>query len=161
LDLEPALALERALGSLVSCEAIEIEAGDLLAWFPHAWIQGLKDIDPADNSAVWGLMARCDASPAYLGLAAELGDGLSRTLARAVLRQRSSSGNAAARRQLLSLLTRPCGPDEVRTQLHAQLIEDGILAPDARVEVLVGGQIREITLSGAQQSGCDPDDSSG
>ena len=126
----------------------DIALGDVNQWFPQGWIDRLKDLktrsgkDAEDSYDT--LMRTCDAHPDYLGLVAELGGEAGRFLAISILKLRAKGGDEAARLTLIALLARQCGPDEVRTGLHAELVESGLLPEGGTVSMLVQGKVREI-----------------
>lgn len=145
---KPAMRLERASIAPELGEAPDIALGTLAQWFPQAWIDrltGLKTYKGKETEDRYdALMRECDAHADYLGIVAELGGESGRFLAISILKLRAKEGDQAARQMLIGLLARPCGPDKVRTGLHADMVELGLLPEGGTVSMLVQGKLREI-----------------
>lgn len=129
-------------------DAPDITLGALPEWFPQAWINRLTELKAvkgkASETRYDALMLACDAHPDYLSIAAELSGEAGRFLAISILKRRAGNGDEAARQALIALLVRPCGADKVRTGLHADLVEAGLLPEGGTVSMWVQGGLREI-----------------
>ena len=123
--------------------------GDHATWFPRPWVQAMTGLaresrqgNQAAVQARWeAQLDACDAHPAYLERAAELGDAAMRLLALGMLKQRAKAADAAAIDSLRWLLTRPCGPDTVRMELLDWLAEQGLQTRGQPVQILAAGQV--------------------
>lgn len=139
-------AAAHALGALA--EPADIHAGEFRDWFPYAWIlefQAAKGA-AAQDAALKAQYGACDAHADYLATAAELGDKAVRFYALEILKTRAQSGDAAARDTLLALLTRPCGPDEVRMELDIWLRQNGYVNPAQPLPILLKSKITELRM---------------
>jgi len=140
--------IERAASAPDSGDAPDVALGELNQWFPKSWIARLTKLKALQGQEAEdrydALMRACDAHPDYLGVVAELGGEAGRFLAISILKLRAKGGDAAARRCLVDLLARPCGPDKARTGLHADLVDSGLLPEGGTVRLLAHGQVREI-----------------
>lgn len=129
-------------------EAPDIALGEANHWFPQRWIDRLGELGAKRGKAAEDhydtLQRECAAHPDYLGLVAELGGEAGRFLAISILKRRAVAGDATAKQALIGLLARPCGPDKVRTVLHAELVEEGLLPEGGTVSMRVQGKVREI-----------------
>jgi len=126
-------------------------AGEPHDWYPATWIMKLRNAHPnADETVFDALYRRCNAHPDYLAIAAELGGTAVRILALGTLEQRTLAGDRAALDKQLSLLTRPCGPDQARLELGRWLEENGHLSPDQPHPMLIRGEVHEQQLIAMQ-----------
>lgn len=129
-------------------ETPDIPLGELNSWFPQTWINRLAELKGEKGKVLEdrhaALMRECDAHPDYLGIVAELGGESGRFLAISILKLRAKSGDEAARQTLIDLLARPCGPDEVRSGLHADMVDLGLLPAGGTVAMLAQGKVQEI-----------------
>ena len=129
-------------------EAPDIALGEVNQWFPKNWFDSLIRAKTLHGKAredhYNDLMRQCDAHPDYLGLVAEFGGETGRFLAISNLKLRASGGDEAARQALIGLLARPCGPDKVRTGLHADMVDAGLLPEGGTASMLAQGKVREI-----------------
>ena len=129
-------------------ESPDIALGELNYWFPQRWIDRLfamKELKGKQSEDFYdALMRECDAHPDYLGVVAEFGGESGRFFATSILKLRAREGDEAARQALIALLIRPCGPDKARTNLHADMVEDGLLPEGGTVSMWAQGQLREI-----------------
>jgi Tfp pilus assembly protein PilF len=129
-------------------ETPTVALGHLNEWFPHPYIQSLRalgaDADeklPAESNR---LLMQCDAHPDYLGKVAELGGTGAASLGVMILQARADAADAAAIAELVSLLTRPCGPDSVRASIHQRLYERKQIEADRAIRMLTLGEVREV-----------------
>ena len=145
---EPIFDLDLALLSASEPGGYVVEIGELAAWFPISWYSRLRDLRDARKSVIEVQMrshfAACDAHADYLGLAVELGGKTAGVIATEILKQRATQGDHAAKEQLVSLLSRPCGPDSYRTRLSAWLSEEKMISSDSPVPMLANGQVTQI-----------------
>jgi len=133
-------------------EGTTLLPGDSSLWFPAAWtrtITALARESSRGAATTWqqrwdARLDACHAHADYLGRVAELGDDAVRHMALSVLKRRAQQRDPAAASQLQTLLTRPCGPDAVRSELLHWLVAQGLRNRDERTEVWVGGRLREI-----------------
>lgn len=128
-------------------EAVDIELYPATDWFATSWIHRLKTIVKHDKSVEAQYdahMMACDAHADYLSMVASLGGETGRFLAISILKLRAKAGDAVAKRHLVELLTSPCGPDSVRSTLHRDLVEAGLLPAGGLVPLLLRGEVREI-----------------
>lgn len=147
-DHEPGIALRAALAAGVVGGDCRVEVGEIGAWFPVSWyvsLSVLRDSTASDlEQQVLRLLDACDAHADYLGLAAELGGDSAGMLAIEVLKRRAQQGDQAATRELISLLTRPCGPDMLRVGLLNWLGAEKLIGGDGSAPMLANGKITEI-----------------
>lgn len=124
-----------------------VELGEAGAWFPSAWIKRLRELARAAGGArqLREHAFTCAAHADYLGLAAELGGDDAGDIAMMLLQQRASGGDAAARDQLVSLLTRQCGRQRNRIRLLYWLIGEHLIDGAAPVNLLREGGIVAAT----------------
>lgn len=141
-DMAMALTLH-ALG-----EEIDAKAGAFHDWFPRSWTDELRSAKGAraQDAALHAQQRRCDAHADYLGAAAELGGEAVRFYAMAILKLRATEGDGTALAMLRRLLTRPCGPDSVRLDLDAWLQESGLVEAGQLQQVLLHGEVCELSL---------------
>jgi len=129
-------------------EAPDIAMGALVKWFPQTWIDRLYDLKTRKgretDDRCDALMRECDAHPDYLGVTAEFGGESGCFLAISILKLRAREGDETARQTLIDLLARPCGPDKVRTRLHVEMVEAGLLPEGGTVSMFAQGKLREI-----------------
>lgn len=128
--------------------APDLALGEFHHWFPQTLTDRLrKEVQRSDDALETRLSAMlddCDVHVDYLAAAALLGGEKTRFFALTFLKNRARTGNEAARATLIDLLARPCGPDSVRSNLHLDLIELGLIPKDSTVKMLAGGQVRDI-----------------
>lgn len=124
------------------------QAGEFHEWFPLTWFTKarLAFRSQAQDAVFDALCRRCDAHPDYLAVAAELGGPQVRLFALATLKRRASEGDEAALEMLRNLLTRPCGPDEVRLDLNRWLEENGYMPPGQTHKMLIQGEVKDLQL---------------
>lgn len=144
----PIIDLGQELESGSAGEGCVVEVGELGAWFPVSWFQRLINLRHAAKSEVETkikqLFATCDAHADYLGLAVELGGKNAGATALAILQQRTKGGDRAAKEQLFSLLTRPCGPDSHRTRLLNWLSEEKLIVSGSSLPMLARGEVTDV-----------------
>jgi hypothetical protein len=127
------------------------EIGAPRSWFPLAWMLRLRGLNWAAHdveSQLQQRLAACDAHPEYLGLAAELGGPIAGGLGVEVLKVRARGGDATATEQLVSLLTRPCGPDRKRTELLNWMTAEKLIDSAAPVQLLANGIVTPVDPAG-------------
>jgi len=129
-------------------EAVDIELYSIVHWVTARWFDRLRVISRQggkDAEAHYDAHLRtCDAHADYLSVVAELGGEAGRFVAISMLKLRAQAGDAVARQRLIDLLAAPCGPDSVRSALHLDLVEAGLLPAGGQVTMLLQGQVREI-----------------
>lgn len=129
-------------------ETPDIELFQVGAWFTTAWFDRLKTLSKRAGKEVEAQydahLQACDAHADYLAVVAELGGEAGRFLAISMLKLRAKAGDAEARQRLIDLLATPCGPDSVRSTLHGDLVEAGLLPIGEVVTMLLQGQVREV-----------------
>jgi len=116
-------------------EAPDIELNQTGAGFTTAWFDRLRVISKQSakqrgkdgESQYDAHLQTCDAHADYLTVIAQLGGQIGRFVAFSMLKWRAKSGDAEARQRLIDLLALPCGPDNVRTELHRDLVEARLL----------------------------------
>lgn len=145
---QPIVDLDRDLVSGSATEGCVVEVGEIMAWFPVSWFQRLIDLRNAAKSEVETKIrqhfATCDAHADYLGLAVEFGGKNASAIALAILQQRARQGDQAAKEQLVSLLTRPCGPDTHRTRLLNWLSEEKLIVSGTPMPMLARGKVTDV-----------------
>lgn len=127
---------------------VDIELYPMGTWFGATWMgrlrklmkQGGQDLEAQYDAHI----QTCDAHADYLTVVAELGGEGGRFLAISMLKLRAKAGDAVALRHLVDLLAAPWGPDSVRSGLHRDLIEAGLLPAGAQVAMWLQGKRREI-----------------
>lgn len=127
----------------------DLKAGEFHDWFPQSWIIKFQSATGAraQNAVFEEQIRSCNAHADYLGIAAELGGKAVRHYAISVLKSRAlHHGDKAARDQLHLLLTRPCGPDQVRLDLNIWLQENGLADVGKPQPLLVRGEVQELAL---------------
>lgn len=127
----------------------DAKAGEFRDWFPQSWIVELQSANGTHaQNAVFEVQQRCcNAHADYLGVAAELGGEAVRHYAISILKSRALHGGDAAARDLLRiLLTRPCGPDQVRVDLNIWLQESGLAEVGKPQQLLMRGEVQEVAL---------------
>lgn len=137
--------------------ANDLVIGESGLWLPAAWVDRLKAVPrtegAASEAALHAALDACDAHADYLGLAIELGGEVPRELAFLMLKRRAKHGDAAALGELLALLQRPCGPDDVRMRIERFLAEEGLRERKTPATVWLQGRLREIMSYGIEISG--------
>ncbi|MDP1982324.1 MAG: hypothetical protein Q8K23_07245 [Sulfuritalea sp.] len=145
---QPIADLGRDLVSGSTAEGCVVEVGEVVAWFPTSWFHRLVALRNAAKAEVETKIrqhfATCDAHAEYLGLAVELGGKNASVIALAILQQRAKQGDQAAKEQLISLLTRPCGPDIHRTRLLNWLSEEKLIVSGSPMPMLARGKITDV-----------------
>ena len=145
---QPTVDLGRDLASGSATEGWVVEVGETGAWFPVSWFHRLIDLRNAGKSEVETKIrqhfATCDAHADYLGLAVEFGGKNAGVIALAILQQRAKQGDRAAKEQLVSLLTRPCGPDSHRTRLLNWLSEEKLIVSGSPMLMLARGKVTDV-----------------
>jgi tetratricopeptide (TPR) repeat protein len=131
---------------------VDPKAGEFHDWFPQSWIAEFQSAKGAhaQDVVLEAQQRRCDAHEDYLAAAAELGGEAVRFYTMSTLKLRAVDGDAAARDTLRSLLSRPCGPDNVRLDLHMWLQENGLVEAGQRQQLLLHGEVQELTLRPAR-----------
>lgn len=151
LDFNPgnvdAQDAELALSLLPHGEEPDLPAGEFRAWFPQSWIVELRAAkgEAAQNAVSEDQQRRCDAHVDYLVRAAESGGPAVRYYAIGSLKIRALAGDDTATAALRGLLTRLCGPDEVRLNIEAWLEAHGLIEAGAHA-MLVKGVVQELEL---------------
>ena len=129
-------------------EAPDIELFQAGAWFTTAWFDPLRKLSKQSGKVFEAQydahLQACDAHADYLTVVAELGGEAGRFVAISMLKLRAKTGDAVAKQRLIDLLAAPCGPDSVRSALHSDLVEAGLLPAGGLVTMLLQGQVREI-----------------
>jgi tetratricopeptide (TPR) repeat protein len=145
---QPIADLDRDLVSGSASEGWVVEVGETGAWFPVSWFHRLINLRKAGKSEVETKIrqhfATCDAHADYLGLAVEFGGKNAGVIALAILQQRAKQGDQEAKEQLISLLTRPCGPDIHRTRLLNWLSEEKLIVSGSPMPMLARGKIINV-----------------
>lgn len=127
----------------------DAKAGEFRDWFPQSWIIEFQSANGtrAQNAVFEAQLRSCNAHADYLAMAAEFGGEAVRYYAISTLKSRAlHSGDAAARDRLRLLLSRPCGPDQVRLDLNIWLQENGLADVGKPQQLLVRGQVQEVAL---------------
>lgn len=156
LDLDPANIeaqdAELALSLLAFDKGPDLRAGEFRDWLPQSWPNALRAAkgETAQDTVFNDQQRRCDAHADYLVTAAETGGPAVRFYAIDILKMRALSGDAAAIAALRGLLTRPCGPDDVRIDLDAWLQEHGLIEAGKAQPLLVNGVVHEVELRPAR-----------
>ena len=156
LDLDPgniaAQDAEFALTLRAFGDEPDLRAGEFRAWLPQSWVTEFRAAKgkAAQDAIFENQQQRCDAHADYLVTATELGGPAVRFYALGILKRRALSGDAAAIAALRGLLTRRCGPDEVRINLDAWLQEHGLIEAGKAHAMLVNGVLRELELHPAR-----------
>jgi tetratricopeptide (TPR) repeat protein len=121
--------------------------GALSQWWPLSRILSLRpkllDSDDALFENWQVPMPHCD----YLVAVMASGGSDARVLALAALRYLTGRGGELreeAKQALFELLRLPCGPDKVRSELHAMMADDDLLDGKTSIEMFVGGKLTEI-----------------
>lgn len=133
----------RALG-----KEADPSAGEFGDWFPQSWITEIRSTKgiQAQNTILDAQQRRCDAHVDYLSTAIELGGQGVRMYAMPILKIRALDGDNAALDALRGLLTRPCGPDQVRMDLDLWLQQQHFAEPGQSQRILLRGEVQEATL---------------
>lgn len=128
--------------SFITGDQPDWQIGDRAAWWPLASLQSIRQHarEKIDLASLGVAVPHAD----YLQAMVEKGGDGMRMLAELILKELAAAGNEGARQTLLDLLTRPCGPDTVRTGIHHWLVEQGLLDKEQAVPVLVSGKVRDI-----------------
>jgi tetratricopeptide (TPR) repeat protein len=137
----------QCLVASISGDTPDWTLGALSQWWPLSRILSLRSKFVDDDNALfenWQVpMPHCD----YLVAVAASGGNDARVLALAALRyltNRYGELREGAIQALFELLRLPCGPDKVRSELHAMMADDDLLDGKTPVEMFVGGALAEI-----------------
>jgi tetratricopeptide (TPR) repeat protein len=136
--------LHELIDAGLSKDAPDWLIGDFASWWPLSLLDRLRQAagTTSDEDALPVDMAAAGAE--YLGRMAEQGGKGGRLLATTILKSRTSKGDMEALAVLRGLLSRPCGPDRQRSEIHAWLVEHGFLAKGDVSQLLVAGELREV-----------------
>lgn len=131
---------------------VEFKIGDFYDWLPQSWLDEIQAAKgEAAQAAVFDAqLHRCDAHADYLAVTAELGGAGMRLYAVSVLKLRALNGDNTAVDTLRHLLTRPCGPDQMRLDLEIWLQDSGFATAGQALPMLIRGELREIAFRPAR-----------
>lgn len=136
---------KQLLSNRESGDTPDWELSDFAAWWPLTAINAVKEemATDTDEERVLKIVERFSPHNDYLERMVEQGGTLPRLIAMILLKSRAESGNAATA-VLKRLLSRPCGPDEVRRSLQTWLVKAGLMETGTTVSMWFHGEVRLV-----------------
>lgn len=130
--------------ALLRCDTPDWRIGEFYAWWPLASTEAMRQSGGQD-AELHSLVESLGVHNDYLARMAELAGHVGRGMAMILLKHRANQGDQGAVEALKGLLARPCGPDEVRSQLMAWLSEEDLIVRGAPIKVWLNGELKDIS----------------